>query len=91
MAISPFTTPDLACAPLADCNATDSCWTAGNTDSFIREYFLARGYSVFTAPSVIGLGVASGDPTYGGFRDCAAPVLPAYMTVNSVGGEARRM
>lgn len=72
--------------PLANCDATNSCWTAGLTDSYIREFFLAKGYSVFTAPATLGWGVASGDADFGGFRDCEAPVLPAYMTINSIAG-----
>lgn len=84
-AISPFTTPTAACKPLPNCSATASCWTAGNTDSFIRDYFLARGYDVYTAPSTVGVGVASQDLGYGGFFDCEAPLLPSYMTVNNIG------
>ena len=86
-ATSPFTTPNAACSPLPGCadTATSPCWNAGSTDTYIREYFLARGYSVFTAPSTIGVGVASADDSWGGFVDCAAPPLPSYMTVNNAG------
>ena len=76
-AVSPFTTPDLACAVgLA----------AGNTATALRDRLLAEGHQVYTAPSMNARGeVQEPDPEsfapFGGMP----VVLPAHLTVNSVG------
>lgn len=77
MAVSPFTTP------------TDGCktgYSAGNTDTFLRDYLLARGYRVFTSPAMAGFGEvpAIADEFVGPYGDCPK-ALPQYMTVNSSG------
>ncbi len=47
-AVSPFTTPDHACG---------RGLAAGNTDTALREFLLAHGHQVFTAPAQNGRGV----------------------------------
>ena len=74
-AVSPFTTPTEACkAGLA----------AGNTDTALREYLLAQGKQVFTAPASDTWGTVQ-EPaadSFGAFGDCPI-VLPEHMTVVS--------
>lgn len=73
--ISPFTTPDRACGVgLA----------AGGTDTALRAALLDAGITTFTAPATVGPGQAVEDPGWGGFAEPPA-VLPADMTINSVG------
>lgn len=76
-AVSPFTTPDAACA---------SGLAAGNTDTALRESLLSAGFMVFTAPAMDTWGtVTEPDPTsFGAFGDCPT-VLPEIMTINSTG------
>lgn len=76
-AASPFTTPDSACSVgLA----------AGNTCTGLREYLLARGYRVFTAPAQNGRGVVvDPDPASFGSFGGQPEVLGEQFTVNSDG------
>jgi len=74
-AVSPYTTNDLAAA---------SGFTAGSTDTALREHFIAAGHLTFTAPATIGEGTAISDSGFGGFADVPV-VLPNDLTVNSVG------
>jgi pimeloyl-ACP methyl ester carboxylesterase len=74
-AVSPFTTPDAACA---------EGLAAGNTDTFLREGLLAAGHSVFTSPARVGAGQVEEDTGWSGFSACPV-VLPAEMTINAVG------
>jgi pimeloyl-ACP methyl ester carboxylesterase len=73
--ISPFTTPDAACAVgLA----------AGSTDTALRGALLDAGIETYTAPVMTGPGQASEDPGWAGFAE-PPTVLPADMTIDSVG------
>lgn len=74
-AVSPFTTPTLACAiGLA----------AGNTDTALREFLLARGHAVYTSPAMNARGPVIEQGGFGAFG--GMPVtLPDIMTVNSTG------
>ncbi len=74
-AVSPFTTPTEACSiGLA----------AGNTDTALREYLLARGHAVYTSPAMNGRGPVVDQAGFGAFG--GMPVtLPDIMTVNSTG------
>jgi triacylglycerol lipase len=76
-AVSPFTTPESACA---------SGLAAGNTDTRLREYLLGRGHQVFTAPAQNGRGVVvdPGPSSFGAFGD-QPEVLGEQFTVNSDG------
>lgn len=76
-AVSPFTTPDQACA---------TGLAAGNTDTALREHLLWEGHRVFTAPAMNGR-TAVREPeadSFGAFGGMPV-VLPEHMTVNSVG------
>lgn len=73
--ISPFTTPDAACA---------SGLAAGGTLTAWREGLLAAGVETYTAPATVGAGVADEDSGWAGFAE-APDVLPAEMTLDSVG------
>lgn len=79
-AVSPFTTPTHACS------SEDGFLSAGNTDSALREYLLATGKQVYTAPAMVPWGtVAEPDPTsFGPFKECP-DALPESMTVMSFG------
>ena len=74
-AVSPFTTPKSACK---------TGYAAGSTDTYMRDYLLAKGYKVFTSPAMAGYGPvpAEADVAAGPFADCPK-ALPEYMTVNS--------
>jgi triacylglycerol lipase len=76
-AVSPFTTPSNACK---------TGYPAGSTDSFMREYLIAKGYRVFTSPAMAGYGpvVDEAGEDAGPFGQCPK-ALPDSMTVNSVG------
>lgn len=74
-AVSPFTTPDQACA---------TGLAAGNTDTAIREYLLGKGYTVYTSPAMNGRGQVVDQQGFGAFGVCPV-TLPENMTVNSVG------
>ena len=79
-AVSPFTTPTQACS------SADGFLSAGNTDTALRDYLLAHGKQVYTAPAMVPWGtVAEPDPTsFAPFKDCPI-VLPESMTVMSSG------
>lgn len=76
-ATTPFTTPTQACT---------SGYSAGNTWAYLRDYLVARGYKVYTAPASVGgqKVVETDDPYAGPFAGCPAQ-LPARMTSNAVG------
>jgi hypothetical protein len=74
-AVSPFTTPDQACA---------TGLAAGNTDTAIREYLLGKGYTVYTSPAMNGRGQVADQQGFGAFGVCPQ-TLPENMTVNSTG------
>lgn len=79
-AVSPFTTPDQACSD------EEGFYAAGNTDTALRDYLLAQGKQVYTAPATAPWGtVAEPDPSsFGPFKDCPI-TLPESMTVMSAG------
>lgn len=76
-ATTPFTTPDKACG---------TGYSAGNTWAYLRDYLVARGYAVYTAPATVGgqKVVETTDPYAGPFGDCPKQ-LPATMTSNAIG------
>ena len=76
-AVSPFTTPTLACR---------RGMAAGNTDTALREALLAAGRVVFTAPAMNARTVVQDpDPdSFGSFGEQPV-VLPAHMTMISNG------
>ncbi|MEI6252357.1 MAG: hypothetical protein WCP30_06085 [Mycobacteriaceae bacterium] len=74
-AVSPFTTPDQACA---------TGLAAGNTDTAIREYLLGKGYTVYTSPAMNGRGQVVDQQGFGAFGVCPV-TLPENVTVNSTG------
>ena len=74
-AVSPFTTPDQACA---------TGLAAGNTDTAIRDYLLAKGYTTYTSPAMNGRGQVTDQQGFGAFGVCPI-TLPENMTVNSTG------
>lgn len=75
-AISPFTTPTQACS---------TGLAAGNTDTALREYLLAKGHTVYTSPAMNGRGPVVEQPTgFGPFAGMPFE-LPDHMTVNSTG------
>lgn len=82
-AVSPFTTPDHGCVE----NPQTGASSAGPTDSFLRQYLLAKNYRVFTSPANLGNGQvpAVTDEAHGGPFGPCPPALPDYMTVNSAG------
>ena len=75
-AVSPFTTPDQACA---------TGLAAGSTDTAIREYLLGKGFTVYTSPAMNGRGQVVDQQGFGAFGVCPV-TLPENMTVNSTGG-----
>lgn len=79
-AVSPFTTPTRACS------SDDGFYSAGNSDTALRDHLLAQGKQVYTAPAMTPWGtVAEPDPTsFAPFKDCPE-VLPESMTVMSGG------
>ncbi|CAN5532013.1 hypothetical protein BH09ACT7_BH09ACT7_13230 [soil metagenome] len=74
-AISPFTTPDQACA---------SGLAAGNTDTALRDYLLGQHYAVYTSPAMAGRGPVVEQGGFGAFGACPL-TLPDVMTVDSTG------
>lgn len=72
-AVSPFTTPDQACA---------SGLAAGNTDTAIRDYLLGRHDTVYTSPAMAGRGPVTDQSGFGAFGACPL-TLPDVMTVDS--------
>ena len=74
-AVSPFTTNDQACA---------TGLAAGNTDTAIREFLIAKGYTVYTSPAMNGRGQVTDQQGFGAFGVCPV-TLPENMTVNSTG------
>jgi len=79
-AVSPFTTPTQGCS------AEPGFLSAGNTDTGLRDYLLAAGWSVFTAPANDDWGpVREPAPdSFGPFKHAPA-VLPDTMTILSSG------
>lgn len=79
-ATTPFTTPTQACS------ADDTFLSAGNTATGLRDYLLAQGKQVYTAPTMADWGVvAEPAPTdFGPFAKCPI-VLPEIMTIMSAG------
>lgn len=76
-AVSPFTTPERACA---------RGLAAGNTDTALREALLAAGIPVYTAPAMNARGAVQepDSESFGAFG--GSPLtLPAHMTVVSTG------
>lgn len=76
-AVTPFTTPDTACA---------SGLVAGNTYTALRSHLLQQGFAVYTAPAMNGRGpVLEPEPdSFGAFAGMTL-TLPDHLTVNSVG------
>jgi triacylglycerol lipase len=74
-AVSPFTTPDQACA---------AGLAAGNTDTAMRGYLLGQGYPVYTSPAMAGRGPVTDQSGFGAFGDCPG-TLPDVLTVDSTG------
>ena len=72
-AVSPFTTPQQACA---------SGLAAGNTDTALRRHLLDAGYPVYTSPAMAGRGPVTDQGGFGAFGDCPI-TLPENMTVDS--------
>jgi len=72
-AVSPFTTPQQACA---------SGLAAGNTDTALRRDLLDAGYTVYTSPAMAGRGPVTDQGGFGAFGDCPI-TLPENMTVDS--------
>ncbi len=72
-AVSPFTTPQEACA---------SGLAAGNTDTALRQNLLDAGYTVYTSPAMAGRGPVTDQGGFGAFGDCPI-TLPENMTVDS--------
>ncbi|GJF08598.1 hypothetical protein NGTWS0302_30070 [Mycolicibacterium cyprinidarum] len=72
-AVSPFTTPQQACA---------SGLAAGNTDTALRQHLLEAGYTVYTSPAMAGRGPVVDQDGFGAFGDCPI-TLPENMTVDS--------
>lgn len=84
---SPFTTSDQACS---------TGFAAGNTDTFLRGYFLQNGLDVFTLPARVGDGIVqeTTSTSDGPFGGCPT-ALPASVTLNTtstfeVGGDRIR-
>lgn len=79
-AVSPFTTPDQACAD------EPGFLPAGNSNTALRQYLLEMGKQVYTAPATVPWGpVAEPDPnSFAPFKNCPI-VLPESMTVMSAG------
>lgn len=73
--ISPFTTPDAACAVGLP---------AGSTDTALRAALLDAGIETYTAPVMVGGGQVIEDPGWAGFAEPPI-VLPPEMTIDSVG------
>lgn len=76
LSYTPFTTPDAACA---------TGLAAGTTHTFLRQWLLDHGLSVYTAPQRVGDGAVeeTDDPVDGPFGSCPLP-LPESMTVNTI-------
>jgi len=74
-AVSPFTTPTEACA---------TGLAAGNTDTALREFLLARGHAVYTSPAMNARGPVVEQDGFGAFGGMPLS-LPDIMTVNSTG------
>ena len=72
-AVSPFTTPDVAC---------ETGLAAGNTDTELRDFLLRQGYLVYTSPAMNGRGPVADQIGFGAFSGCPI-TLPDVMTVDS--------
>ena len=79
-ATTPFTTPTLACS------TEPGYLSAGSTATALRDYLLAQGKQVFTAPTRSSWGVVddSASEEFGPFKDCPI-VLPEHLTIMSAG------
>lgn len=76
--ISPYTTPNAVCT---------SGLSAGSTDSYIRDYLVAKGLKVFTAPVMTGntkVAAATTEAEGGPYASCPEQ-LTADLTVDSTG------
>lgn len=74
--VTPFTTPTEACR---------TGFSAGNTWAYVRDFLVAQGVPVFTAPAMTGPGPVEdqADDLGGPFGQGPAP-LPADVTINSI-------
>lgn len=77
---TPFTTPTEACSD------AEGFLTAGNTATGLRDYLLAQGKQVYTAPTMEEFGPVADPPadSYQPFKDCPT-VLPETLTITSSG------
>lgn len=76
--ISPFTTPSEGC---------ESGLSAGSTDAYVRDYLLAEGIDVYTAPVMMGPVEVSPSATLeegGPYGDCPQQLSPD-LTIDSIG------
>ncbi len=78
--VTPFTTPTLACS------ADEGFLSAGNTATALRDYLLARGRQVFTAPTMTVWSpvVEPGPDEFAPFKGSLV-VLPEHLTIMSTG------
>lgn len=78
--VTPFTTPTQACKD------GEGFLAAGSTNTALREYLLAAGKQVYTAPAMDDWGVVkeTGPDAFAPFTDCPEP-LPESMTILSTG------
>ena len=77
---TPFTTPTEACSD------AEGFQSAGNTATGLRDYLLAQGKQVYTAPTMEDWGPVAEPPadSYQPFKDCPI-VLPETLTIMSAG------
>lgn len=76
--ISPFTTPTQGC---------ETGLSAGSTDAYVRDYLLAEGIDVYTAPVALGptqVPASATEEEGGPYGDCPAQ-LSADLTIDSIG------
>ena len=79
-ATTPFTTPTRGCS------TQDGFLSAGNTATALRDYLLAHGKQVYTAPTKMTWGVVddSARDDFGPFTGCPV-ILPEHLTIMSAG------
>lgn len=79
-ATTPFTTPTQACS------SDEGYLSAGNTATGLRDYLLAQGKQVYTAPAMLTWGTVqeSKPGEFGPFKSCPI-VLPEDVTIMSTG------
>ena len=77
---TPFTTPTEACSD------AEGFLSAGNTATGLRDYLLAQGKQVYTAPTMEEFGPVVDPPadSYQPFQDCPV-TLPEALTITSSG------